>query len=106
MTAVAAVSSAGLLLAGCSKAEDNGDKEGSKAKANAATTSVVNASTKKGGTVTYAMSDVPDSFDPGNTYYAYMYNFSRLYARPLLTFKPAPGEKGNEIVPDLAEGKG
>ncbi|MFI8190538.1 ABC transporter substrate-binding protein [Streptomyces sp. NPDC085946] len=106
MAAVAAVSSAGLLLAGCSKAEDNSDNEGSKAKANAATTSVVNASTKKGGTVTYAMSDVPDSFDPGNTYYAYMYNFSRLYARPLLTFTPAPGEKGNEIVPDLAEGKG
>jgi peptide/nickel transport system substrate-binding protein len=106
MTAVAAVSSTGLLLAGCSKADDNGDNEGSKAKANAATTSVVNASTKKGGTVTYAMSDVPDSFDPGNTYYAYMYNFSRLYARPLLTFNPAPGEKGNEIVPDLAEGKG
>ncbi|MER6713337.1 MULTISPECIES: ABC transporter substrate-binding protein [unclassified Streptomyces] len=102
----AAISSASLVLAGCSKADDNGDDGGSKATADAATKSVVNASTEKGGTVTYAMSDVPDSFDPGNTYYAYMYNFSRLYARPLLTFKPAPGEKGNEIVPDLAQSKG
>ncbi|MBA4862720.1 ABC transporter substrate-binding protein [Streptomyces sp. PSKA54] len=108
MAALAAISSASLLLAGCSKAEDGNDTDGNgtKAAANAATTGVVNASDKKGGTVTYAMSDVPDSFDPGNTYYAYMYNFSRLYARPLLTFKPAPGEKGNEIVPDLAESKG
>ncbi|KUO17856.1 ABC transporter substrate-binding protein [Streptomyces dysideae] len=107
MAVVAAISSAGLLLAGCSKADDNGDNDGNKAAgANAATNSVVNASTAKGGTVNYAMSDVPDSFDPGNTYYAYMYNFSRLYARPLLTFKPAPGEKGNEVVPDLAESKG
>ncbi len=52
------------------------------------------------------MSDVPDSFDPGNTYYAYMYNFSRLYARPLMTFQPGPGEKGNTLVPDLAASKG
>ncbi|MFF3503108.1 ABC transporter substrate-binding protein [Streptomyces sp. NPDC003247] len=107
LAVVAAISSAGLLLAGCSKADDgSGDDSGNKAAANAATKGVVNASTEKGGTVTYAMSDVPDSFDPGNTYYAYMYNFSRLYARPLLTFNPAPGEKGNEIVPDLAESKG
>jgi peptide/nickel transport system substrate-binding protein len=52
------------------------------------------------------MSDVPDSFDPGNTYYAYMYNFSRLYARPLMTFKPDAGEKGNTLVPDLASAPG
>ena len=35
-----------------------------------------------------------------------MYNFSRLYARPLMTFKPAAGEKGNELVPDLAASAG
>jgi peptide/nickel transport system substrate-binding protein len=106
MAALAAISSASLLLAGCSKAEDGNNSDGTAAGANAATKAVVNESTAKGGTVTYAMSDVPDSFDPGNTYYAYMYNFSRLYARPLLTFKPAAGEAGNEIVPDLAESKG
>ena len=105
LAAVAAIGSASLLLAGCSKADDNKDTPKA-AGANVATKSVVNASDKKGGTVTYEMSDVPDSFDPGNTYYAYMYNFSRLYARPLMTFEPAPGSKGNTLVPDLAASKG
>jgi len=107
LAAVAVAGSAALLLAGCSKADDNNnDGKTKSAGADAATKGVVNASTHKGGTVTYAMSDVPDSFDPGNTYYAYMYNFSRLYARPLMTFAPGPGEKGNNLVPDLAESKG
>ncbi|MEU3031467.1 ABC transporter substrate-binding protein [Streptomyces incarnatus] len=105
LAAVAAIGSASLLVAGCSKADDNKDTPKA-AGANVATKSVVNASDKKGGTVTYEMSDVPDSFDPGNTYYAYMYNFSRLYARPLMTFDPAPGSKGNTLVPDLAASKG
>ncbi|WP_430381380.1 ABC transporter substrate-binding protein [Streptomyces arenae] len=107
LAAIAAIGSATLLVAGCSKADDNKDDNGgSSAAANAATKGVVNASDKKGGTVTYELSDVPDSFDPGNTYYAYMYNFSRLYARPLMTFEPGPGSKGNTLVPDLAAGKG
>ncbi|WP_455569595.1 ABC transporter substrate-binding protein [Streptomyces rubradiris] len=107
LAAIAAIGSASLLLAGCSKADDNTNENGTKsAGANAATKGVVNASDKKGGTVTYEMSDVPDSFDPGNTYYAYMYNLSRLYARPLMTFKPGPGDEGNTLVPDLAATKG
>ncbi|MFF2474635.1 ABC transporter substrate-binding protein [Streptomyces sp. NPDC058066] len=106
LAAVAAIGSVSMLLAGCSKADDGADGSNKSAGANAATKDVVNASTKKGGTVTYAMSDVPDSFDPGNTYYAYMYNFSRLYARPLMTFKPDAGEKGNTLVPDLASAPG
>ncbi|GAA4076777.1 ABC transporter substrate-binding protein [Streptomyces shaanxiensis] len=107
LAAIAAIGSASLLLSACSKADDNSDNNGNKsAGANAATKGVVNASTQKGGTVTYEYSDVPDSFDPGNTYYAYMYNLSRLYARPLMTFKPAAGEAGNELVPDLAASPG
>ncbi|WUN94922.1 ABC transporter substrate-binding protein [Streptomyces sp. NBC_00299] len=107
LAAVAAIGSASLLLSACSKADDNSDNNGNKsAGANAATKGVVNASTQKGGTVTYEYSDVPDSFDPGNTYYAYMYNLSRLYARPLMTFKPGAGEEGNTLVPDLAESAG
>jgi peptide/nickel transport system substrate-binding protein len=105
LVAIAAIGSASLLVAGCSKADD--DDSGTKsAGANAATKDVVNASSKKGGTVTYDLSDVPDSFDPGNTYYAYMYNLSRLWARPLMTFKPGAGQDGNTLVPDLAAGKG
>ncbi|MEV5595044.1 ABC transporter substrate-binding protein [Streptomyces sp. NPDC052496] len=99
---IAALTSAGLLLSGCS---GKGSSSGS-AEANAATKGIVNASDDKGGTLTYAMSDAPESYDPGNTYYAYVWNFSRLYARPLTTFKPGPGPKGNELVPDLAESMG
>ncbi|NEB05727.1 ABC transporter substrate-binding protein [Streptomyces sp. SID13726] len=106
LAAVAAIGSASLLLSACSKADDNGGDESKSAGANAATKGVVNASTQKGGTVTYEYSDVPDSFDPGNTYYAYMYNLSRLYARPLMTFQPGAGEEGNKLVPDLAEKAG
>ncbi|MBV2353382.1 ABC transporter substrate-binding protein [Streptomyces sp. J2-1] len=105
LAAIAAIGSASLLLAGCSKADDS-KNEGKSAGANAATKGVVNASDKKGGTLTYELSDVPDSFDPGNTYYAYMYNLSRLWARPLMTFEPGPGSKGNTLVPDLAASKG
>ncbi|MGW1270026.1 ABC transporter substrate-binding protein [Streptomyces sp. NPDC002491] len=107
LAAIAAIGSVSLLLAGCSKADDNTDKDGGKsAGADAATKGVVNASTQKGGTVTYEYSDVPDSFDPGNTYYAYMYNLSRVYARPLMTFQPGAGEEGNKLVPDLAASAG
>ncbi|WP_443050358.1 ABC transporter substrate-binding protein [Streptomyces sp. NBC_00286] len=106
LAAVAAIGSASLLLSACSKADDGNENGKKSAGANAATKGVVNASTQKGGTVTYEYSDVPDSFDPGNTYYAYMYNLSRLYARPLMTFKPGAGEAGNELVPDLAESAG
>ncbi|GAA2272972.1 peptide ABC transporter substrate-binding protein [Streptomyces ruber] len=102
----AAIGSASLVLSGCSKAEDNGDSGTKAAGADAATKGVVNASTEKGGTVTYAMSDVPDSFDPGNTYYGYMWNFGRLYARSLMTYKPGAGTAGSELVPDLAESAG
>lgn len=109
LAAIAAIGTVSLVLSGCSKADDNndnGDGNSKSAGANAATKGVVNASDAKGGTVTYEYSDVPDSFDPGNTYYAYMYNLSRLYARPLMTFKPAAGEAGNELVPDLASAPG
>ncbi|MFF4033215.1 ABC transporter substrate-binding protein [Streptomyces sviceus] len=106
LAAVAAIGSASLLLSACSKADDNGGDGNKSAGANAATKGVVNASSQKGGTVTYELSDVPDSFDPGNTYYAYMYNLSRLFARPLMTFKPGAGEEGNTLVPDLAEKAG
>ena len=71
-----------------------------------ANTSVVNPSTKTGGTVKYELSDAPDSFDPGNTYYAFMWNFSRLYARPLITFATKPGNAGLKLVPDLATSLG
>jgi peptide/nickel transport system substrate-binding protein len=73
---------------------------------NAGITSVVNASTHKGGTLTYDLSNTPDSTDPGNTYYAFMLNFDRLYAMPMFTYKSCPGSCGLQLVPDLATDMG
>ncbi|MEV8348034.1 ABC transporter substrate-binding protein [Streptomyces niveus] len=90
---------------GGSDSKDNNSKGGG-AGVDAGLTSVVNKSDKKGGTVTFEHSDVPDSLDPGNTYYGWVQNFSRLYGRTLTTFKPAAGKEGLEVVPDLAESLG
>jgi peptide/nickel transport system substrate-binding protein len=72
----------------------------------AAITAVVNASNATGGTLNYGLTNAPDSTDPGNFYYAFMWDFSRLYASPLLSYKPAPGKAGLQLVPDLATGLG
>jgi peptide/nickel transport system substrate-binding protein len=72
----------------------------------AGNTTIVNPSTAKGGTLTFADSSTPDSFDPGNTYYAWVWNFSRLYATPLVTYKSVPGTAGTQLVPGLATGLG
>ncbi len=104
--AIASVLALSLGAAACGGGDDSDDNGGGNGKKDAALSSIVNASTKKGGTVTYEHSDVPDSLDPGNTYYGWVQNFSRLYARALTTFKPAAGKEGLEVVPDLAESLG
>jgi peptide/nickel transport system substrate-binding protein len=79
---------------------------GGNAVANAGVTGIANPSEHKGGTLTLASSSTPDSMDPGNEYYAWTINFSRLYATPLLTFKSAPGAAGTTLVPGIATGLG
>jgi peptide/nickel transport system substrate-binding protein len=104
----------GLTLAACSSSTSGSTSSGSSSSAassgnasfNAGVTGVVNPSTAKGGTLTFAYSSAPDSFDPGNTYYAYVLNFNRLYATPLVTWKSCPGACGNTIVPGIATSLG
>jgi len=67
---------------------------------------VVNPSAHTGGTLTFADGSTPDSFDPGNTYLAWIWNFSHLYATPLLTYKSCPGSCGLQLVPGLATSLG
>src|SRR5262249_45854184 len=68
---------------------------------NAAVNGVVNPSnTKSNGTLSFGLSSTPDSTDPGNTYYAFMWNFTRLYTMPLMTYTSAPGPAGAQVVPD------
>ncbi|MFF3918762.1 ABC transporter substrate-binding protein [Streptomyces sp. NPDC001852] len=105
ITAAATVTVLSLSAAACGGGGKSSSGGGSGSK-DAALNSIVNASTKKGGTVTLEDSDVPDSLDPGNTYYGFVQNFSRLYARTLVTFKPAAGKDGLTVVPDLATSLG
>ena len=73
---------------------------------NAGVTGTVNASTRKGGTITFDNSSAPDSTDAGNTYYAFNLNFTRLYATPLTTYKACTGACGDQVVPALATALG
>ena len=102
--------SAALLVAACGGGGGGTTQEpgtqASQAAFNAAATSVVNPSDKKGGTLTFANSGDWDTLDTGETYYAYSWNFARLYGRSLMMFKSAPGQEGNQLVPDLAEAPG
>src|SRR3954466_3785967 len=100
---------AALSLSACGGSSDSGGNSGGGSgttASNAAVGKVFNASTKKGGVVKIANSGDWDTLDPGETYYGYSWNFARLYGRSLLTFKAAPGDASNELVPDLAEGLG
>ena len=107
-TAVGAV--AALLISACSSSgSSSGSSNNTTTGAvafNAGISSVVNPSTHKGGTLTYDLSNTPDSTDPGNTYYAFMLNFDRLYAMPMFTYKSCPGSCGLQLVPDLATDMG
>src|SRR5215204_2761917 len=90
---------------GTSTNQGSGDQTGSSG-FDAATTAVVNPSETKGGTLKFANAGDWDTLDPGETYYAYSWNFARLYGRSLMMFKSAPGKEGNTLVPDLAESAG
>jgi peptide/nickel transport system substrate-binding protein len=103
---LAGVTVAGLALAACGSSGSGGSKTNSAPKTYPcdACTSVQNVSDKTGGVIKYGDSDVPDSFDPGNTYYAFVWDASRLWARALTTFAPEPGKP--KLVPDLAASLG
>ena len=96
---------AAVALPACS---DGGQSSPQRAPAgyDAALHAVVNPSAHRGGTIIFDNSSVPDSTDPGNTYYAYTWNTVRLYGRTLVTYKSAPGAAGLQLVPDLATSLG
>jgi peptide/nickel transport system substrate-binding protein len=112
---VAAAAAAALLLGACGGggSEEN-DSQGSPTSApgvgdpdvkdyNAAVDEVWNPSEEKGGTLRMANAGDWDSLDPADMYYAYAWNFVRLYGRTLVTFDAKPGDASAKLVPDLAE---
>src|SRR5215469_10646790 len=108
---LAAVTAAAAMLAAACGSSGGGSGSGSstssKSAYNQAITSVVNPSnTKSSGTLTFDLSNTPDSTDYDNTYYAFMWDFVRLYTLPLMTYKSCPGACGLQLVPGLATGPG
>jgi len=95
-----------LGLAACGETGTTESAAPASSQYNGAVGGVVRPSNAAGGTITFNNSSVPDSTDPGNTYYANQWNVIRLYGRSLVTYKSTPGSGGNQIVPDLATGLG
>ncbi|MYT69553.1 MULTISPECIES: ABC transporter substrate-binding protein [unclassified Streptomyces] len=82
---------------------DGDSKDGAKAPGfNAALNKVVNASTKKGGTLKFVGKQDFDSLDPQRTYYGMTWDFMRYYTRTLVTYDTKPGNGSNKLVGDLA----
>jgi peptide/nickel transport system substrate-binding protein len=94
------------LASACGSSSSGTGSSSSSSSFNAGLTSVVNASNHQGGTLRMALTSDWDSIDPGNTYYAYSWDFLRVYGRSLVSWKQAPGTGGLELVPDLATDTG
>jgi peptide/nickel transport system substrate-binding protein len=95
-----------LVLAACGGGTSSGGGSGGNGATTSDGTAIHNQSDATGGTIRYANSGDWDSLDPGDTYYAYSWNFVRNYGRSLVMFKSAPGAEGATLVPDLAESLG
>lgn len=109
LAAAAGAVTVSLVLGACGGDSDGAPATGDTGGADgfdAATTRVVNPSQAKGGTLTFGLRGDFDSTDPGDAYYAFSNNFSRLYARRLLTYASKPGVDGTRPAPDLATGLG
>jgi peptide/nickel transport system substrate-binding protein len=110
VTAVALGAALTVGLAACGGGTDsdgNGNQNSTTtAEFGAAQGKIFNPSDKKGGTMKFAISSDWDSTDPGDTYYGLSWNLARLYTRALTMFKIGPGAESNELVGDLAEGRG
>src|SRR5215472_9936519 len=106
MAELAAVGTVAALTAAACGGGSSSTSGTSSTRFNEGSTSVVNPSDHKGGTIVFDNTSAPDSTDPGNTYYAFNLNFTRLYATPLTTYKACPARCGHALVPGLATALG
>ena len=103
MTAAAVAATLGVAACSGNSPPSRGE---SSAGYGAALKTVFNPSDHKGGVIIFDNSGAPDSTDPGNTYFADVWNIVRLYGRTLVTYRSAPGAAGLQLVPDLATSLG
>jgi len=106
VVAIGAVLALGLAACKGTSPNTNNTTNASTPAYNIAMTKVFNPSDVKGGVLKMANSGDWDTLDPGETYYAYSWNFARLYARSLVMFNPVPGDGSQTMVPDLATSLG
>src|SRR6516162_4348596 len=106
VTPLAAAGLAAALAVSACSGSSAPSSEQTSAGYDATLNAVVNPSAHRGGTIIFDNNTVPDSTDPGNTYYAYTWNTARLYGRTLVTYKSAPGTAGLQLVPDLTTSLG
>jgi peptide/nickel transport system substrate-binding protein len=110
LTAVALGAVAAMTMVACGGPSTTGSGSGGSGGGSggqaADVNGVHNPSDAPGGTIRMAHSGDWDSLDGADTYYAYAWDFARLYGRSLTTFKAAPGADGATLVPDLAESLG
>jgi peptide/nickel transport system substrate-binding protein len=102
---MALTATAALTLAACGSSSSGPPKASTYY--NEGLTKVVNPSnTPSKGTLIFDTAATPDSADPDNTYYAFNWDFVRLYTMSLMTYKSCPGACGLELEPQLATGPG
>jgi peptide/nickel transport system substrate-binding protein len=99
-----------LLLAGCSSggsttSSSSGTGAGTTSGFNAAVDTVINKSTKAGGTLKLLSSSDCDSWDPARTYYGWCLNMQRTMSRTLVNYSKVDGTKFT-LAPDLASDLG
>ncbi len=116
---VSLVAAAATVLAACSSSGGGGGGNTSSAPSGAATggtnsakagynaafNSIVNPSTKTGGTLQLGATADCDSWDPKIAYYGWCWNMQRLYSRTLVGYSVVNGTKF-KFAPDLATSMG
>src|ERR1700730_15048049 len=106
--AISVVAAAATVLAGCTSSKSKGPSGTSSASGtpgataaayNAAFSSVVNPSTKTGGTLQLGSTSDCDSWDPKIAYYGWCWNMQRLYVRSLIGYSSVNGTSF-KLAPD------
>ncbi|RAG82069.1 ABC transporter substrate-binding protein [Streptacidiphilus pinicola] len=103
LAAVAVVGALALTTSACSSSKSTTGGGGNGGSTfNAAATSIVNPSTKPGGTLKLWSTQDVDSLDPAIGYYAFVWDLQRFYVRSLVGYPSKPGAAGLQLQPDLA----
>ncbi|MCG7207452.1 ABC transporter substrate-binding protein [Streptomyces arenae] len=103
LAAVAVVGALALTTSACTGSNSSAATSNGGSSFNAAATSIVNPSTKAGGTLKLWSRQDVDSLDPAISYFGLTWDLERFYVRTLIGYPPKPGATGLKLQPDLAQ---